>query len=91
MQITPIVAEEPNDVPMRNETPQHKRNVISTKMFGFMSFAADEMMNGIVPLARHDAVSIPTIRKTIRTFLAVLTPSKIILSIDLKECFLINA
>ena len=91
MQMTPIVAAEPKDVPIRNETPQQRRNVISTKTLGFMSFTADEMMNGIVPLALHDAVSIPTMRKTIRTFFAVLTPSKIIFNIDFKECFLINA
>lgn len=87
MQMTPIVADEPNDVPIRNETPQQSRNTISTKTEGFMSLTAEQMMNGIVPLARHEAVSTPTIRNTIRMFLAVLIPSKIILKISLNECF----
>ena len=38
-QITPIVAAEPKDVPIRNETRQHRAKVIKIKDFGLIKSA----------------------------------------------------
>ena len=57
--ITPIVAEVPKDVPIRNETRQLSKNVISTKISGVIKSIAEQIMKEIVPLERHDAVSSP--------------------------------
>jgi hypothetical protein len=72
--MTPMVAADPKAVPVKKETKQFKRNVITRKKEGSISPKESEIMAGIVPAARHKAVIIPINRKTIKIFLTVLIP-----------------
>ena len=74
MQMTPMVAAVPNEVPVSTESAQFNRNETSRITSGRKSFAAWQMINGIVPQARHRAVIIPIRTNTIRMFLAVRMP-----------------
>ena len=89
-QMVPIVAVVPNAVPVSIETPQFRRNVISSKISGRMRSTAQQMMNGSVPHARQNAVRMPMSGKTSSTLADVFTPEQIIFpsSFHEKPCFL---
>lgn len=89
-QMVPIVAAVPNAVPVSIETPQFRRNVISSTISGRMRSTAQQMMNGSVPHARQNAVRIPISGKTSSTLADVFTPEQIIFpsSFHEKLCFL---
>jgi hypothetical protein len=73
-QITPIVAEVPNDVPVRTESPLLRRKVIRRKMDGLIRVEALETIKGMVPEALQSAVITPIRIKVINILLTVLIP-----------------
>ena len=73
--MVPIVAAVPKAVPVSTDTPQFKRNVISSMISGRMRSTAQQMMNGSVPHARQSAVRMPMIGNVNSTPDAVFTPA----------------
>ena len=57
--MTPMVALVPKAVPVRTETAQFKRNVMSRKIEGRIRAEALRTIREIVPAARQKAVSTP--------------------------------
>ena len=77
-QMVPIVAAVPKAVPVRTDTPQLSKNVISTRISGRIRSTAQQMMSGSAPHARQKAVSIPISGNTSSTLVDVFTPETII-------------
>ena len=76
--MVPIVAAVPKAVPVSTDTPQFKRKVISSSIFGRMRSTAQQMISGSAPQARQKAVSTPMSWKTSSTLPDVFTPAPII-------------
>ena len=72
--MVPIVAAVPNAVPVRNDTSAHSRNAARSMTGPEQSPAHASTTNTMVPLARHEAVSIPMRTKVTRIFPDVRTP-----------------
>ena len=68
MQITPIVAADPKEVPVRSEIRQQSQKQITTIRSGRITRVDAQMMVAMAPQARHTAVSIPMSMKVIRMF-----------------------
>ena len=86
MQMTPIVAAVPKDVPVRDDTRAHRRNDARRTALPSHHWDAWYTIYGIVPLTRQAAVSMPTRIKVTMTFLAVLTPETARRAISEKGC-----
>lgn len=76
MQITPMVAAVPKDVPVRADTRAHSRNDARRTALPSHYCEAWYTIYGIVPLMRQAAVSMPTRDRVMRTFFVVLMPDK---------------
>ena len=74
LQMTPMVAAVPKDVPVSTEIRQFSKNAMSRNTAGRMARAAKHTMTGIVPAWRHRAVSMPMKTNVSSTSLAVLMP-----------------
>lgn len=75
MQMTPIVAAVPNDVPISTDTKQLSKNTVKIKADGTINFEELYIIIGIVPAPRHTAVMIPISKNTSKIFFTVRIPS----------------
>ena len=76
MHTTPMVAEVPNDVPVRNDMRPHSRKMASGAAAGTTSGAASMTISATVPHARHEAVSTPMSTNAVSTPRAVAMPER---------------
>ena len=90
IQITPIVAPVPKEVPVRIDTIQLRRNAITRNADGDTSFDDQHTITAIVPDARHSAVIKPISPKIISIFRTVLTPDSDIFPSSARLCFRIR-
>ena len=75
IEITPMVATVPKDVPVRTESSVFAKKMRTRKNSGRMRSDTKITISGIVPAARQLAVSIPIKRNVMRMPLTVRTPS----------------
>ena len=87
IQMIPMVAAVPNDVPVKTETKAHRRKEKRIVNAGRQALVIWQMMKGIVPQARQEAVSIPIKMKVIRMVFMLKTEAKDSLSIFMGDCF----
>ena len=85
MQITPMVLAVPNEVPVRKDIMEHRRNVHSTKNLGSINPMAWYRIKGMVPQVRQMDVREPISTKMIRIFLTFPMPSPSMEQVSLTE------
>ena len=76
MQMTPTVAEAAYELPVTIDMNAQRRKLTTTRVSGLTTSADQQVMDGIVPAARHDAVRAPIMTKKRRTPPMVRTPSR---------------
>ena len=67
MQMTPVVAEAANELPVSTDMTQHRRNVAGTSVAGVTIRTDQQVIAGMVPAARHEAVRAPMRAKSTNT------------------------
>ena len=75
MKMTPSVLTVPMEVPSKRLSKVHSRNTHRGKYVGFTSGSVLLIMNGMVPLARQTAVSMPIRPKMSRMLLTCRMPA----------------